>query len=1506
MSITIDDIPVVSQPTKISDDTVLYASNLAGGNPNENYASAKQEIAQTGDSSLVQAEKDKWLQEQGDINQQTVESLISDSTVPIEQRRAVMESYVKGAIPLQNLRDKFLAEAAVRDVSTTVADREAQTAHSENVHARDTEKQVTAGSQAADAVGNFLTGFVVPTAVSSVKVTGGLAAQVFLSIPAGLAAGFELMRTQDPERASEVLQQIQSYAYTPSDELSQKALENIKSWMDTADIPFKWAGDQAMKIPLIGGPTLATAVYTAGTMVGYIGAAQGTRAVLKTVKGKANITPTSPLDTIETASKEQASNISAKAMADPTGQIAKSIGSSKEEILNTYVLPKIEEEFGSINPDGRVAIEKLDTALKDVAAETEFSPHVYPTTQIIAEREAYVKILTETQKPHLLLSSSVLDISPEMKLFGRAGKGYEALVDSTATKLQGTAVFGRNANFGYKTELGATNYLKKLEDSVSHLPDSGKFEVLNKDGQYYISWKFTREYQPHESLAFGEDTLSAHLFAKKVDITDFANSTIGKAIFPAYMRMKGEIPAQGAAAAREEARVESVFLREARDTFMKTEHPTELSTSLRKGEEDGKSWTVQDIQTQHPHLKKPQAEKLHTEYVAYRRIVDHLYALSDRKFVKDLESKGMKSLYNKDGEFVTHASEPIPRPDNVTHVWDLEKKERVQVSPTEQVVKLNSSVRQGDHILEYAKVPQTWQSGPIRAGALTKVPGYIPRYYKEWFVVEKTPKAIWVNGQKVAAEQLRNHKETIAMAGSLPERETLLERLRQENPENDYGWRKEEKDINDKIIHDSKVYDTYLKQIHRRGERLPALDRPAEIEDVLVSLTRAIRSTSKVVSWDDLQTVRRDNFLKAYGKFTDNKFPQQITDIKPLNHMNPKEERELLSAQSVYEQLEREQISSVESDIVWRNGMGAIADIFEKAHVDGKVLREWGEKGFIPARIVKAVGANLWLYWRPLRMWVVQPQQFKELALVSPAYAKHLAEIIPVTSGLLARTRTMSGIMSHADAMGRRAMPDYDRVIAALEESGVTQSVDMNQMVHGIWKDATKELAPKPISGVVDATSRGLEAVSKVAAMPGKLGRGIGYNPSETMNQVSLWLFARHRWIEQNPGKNWDTLENRAQIARDQSLYSHMSSTRAGMYGWQDGLVSVLAQFVAIPWKSTLQMISSPQFTAAEKARLAGARVFWYGKYGLPMAAVAYKAIENNIEDKNDRETLAKWTESATDRMWNYTMNVLYDAQGEKANVDTKNLSTVIDGEYVWNVIDTLIEMSKGNPAEMPKMAFPFQNAVGSVMETVRTIYDIFQVNNNGIGDLDTWKAASWKAVSFAGAFSDFNKAMMAEGMGKAGNGTGYAQTRGEAVARLFGIPPTEESLMNMAQLSQIKRTQEIKGTAKQIHQRLIAVMQAKSVDEQVVQKEYLDGLSAFLNTVPEQYKTELTTEIFKQDKYSWKDKKDSLLLNIYKNAADKNDVHYNEMRNALEKSNDPEIKSMLKDLDSIKQWSMK
>jgi hypothetical protein len=270
-------------------------------------------------------------------------------------------------------------------------------------------------------------------------------------------------------------------------------------------------------------------------------------------------------------------------------------------------------------------------------------------------------------------------------------------------------------------------------------------------------------------------------------------------------------------------------------------------------------------------------------------------------------------------------------------------------------------------------------------------------------------------------------------------------------------------------------------------------------------------------------------------------------------------------------------------------------------------------------------------------------------------------------------------------------------------------------------------------------------------------------------------------------------------------------------------------------------------------------------------------------------------------------MRTLFDEiDGKETSLDTRNLSTSMDGKYLWEVMHTMVEMAKGNPAEMPDSSFVYESSGGAVVEAVRTIHNIFALNKAGPLDLETWKDASWKAVSFAGGLSDYNKMMLAEGMSKSGKGIGYEQTRGEALARMFGVPPSEEMLLHMAMVSPIQRQKHVKELAKKIHTETIAHIKAVSPDEIEKQTIYFDTLGAFLQGVDPAYKEEVTNEVFKMDKYNLLSKKESLYINLYNSHMMESDKYYIDLRNALERSNDPKAQSLLKDLEANKEWSVK
>jgi hypothetical protein len=1546
----INDVPGVNVTPKISNDSVTYAAAMAPGDPSQNYVNAKTDVATTGTSDLVTQQETQWKVEQALNHKNTVEDIISDPTVPLAQRQEAMRNYVSGSVPLQTLRDKFMIQTAINDMSPSPVDQEAQTSYAEQLAARDANQKRSLAKSFAPSGYEMLSGVLKDTVGGTARAAGFLTTSLIASIPAGIAAAYAAIKHNDAEAGEAIDHKIMSLVPKTKDEFAQEVIGIISKEMDTAFVaPFRWMGQHLQdailetsrqneaELRAQGDPNpskfrayddklsalLGAATETVGQFIGpavavktVSKAGEAATAVINNKFNTAfkdfNVSPTSPMDTIATASKATAAKVAANAITTSNSTMLSALNTTKDRLVQTYVLPKVKDEYTGILPDARREIENLiDAPLADQYNLTEFNPSVTDGSLRIGEREQYLKVLTETAKPHLLLSSSILDIPAEAQLFGRTGKDYEAYITSGVKNLEGTAVFGRNSNFGYKTVANAEKYMAKLVEQTQHLPEPGEFKVISRDGQHYVQWDFKRQYNPWEYLTMGAESISAHLFSKTIDVTGFANSTLGKWLWPNYMRMDQNIPAMGGIAAWKEGNITKTFLQASRDTFLNSEHKPELVNMLQKGEEEGRTLTLNDVKSLNQHLTSAQADHLYASYSAFRRITDHLYRFADRTFRKKLLQADMKAMYDEKGIFAGYTSEPLKPsdiPDSVTKVWDLKTKSPVELDTSHSIIRLKAPVRNGKNIFHYADMPETYQHGPIRAGSLTKIPGYIPRNYKEWFVIDKEPKDLWVDGVKAGKEKVPQYRESVAMAGTKAEAEALHEKFSAEDAENTYHLRVEQKNIEDKIIFDSKIYDTYTKEVHKRGESLPTLNGRARVQDPLVSLTKAIRSVSRATAWEDLQAARKATWVKSFGKFTNGQFPRQINEIKIsnyTNHPNAADERAFLAAHSIYEQFEREQVQSVLSDEIWNKQFNNFADIFEKFNVDASVMREWGEKGFVPIRAVKASASHIWLYWRFLRELILQPQQWKELGVVDPSYLKSIHEVLPILGGLSGKTHTFKGLASHFDSWGRKIMPDYDEVIKALSESGIMQAVDMNQMIHGMWRSATEELVPSKATSTLGVVNKGLHAGTKTTALPGRIGRTIGYDQGELVNQITIWLFARNRWIKEHPDMNWNTPEALAQIAQKQWVIGHASSTRAGMFKWQEGTLGTLSQFAAIPWKAFMQMVGSHEFSGLEKARLAAGRMAIYGKYGIPYGAALYALLERNISNEEDRQKLAGWSGGLEDVVVNGMLQAMFDSEGQShpTSVEaSKSLSTVNNSVWQLDVIQTLYQIGAG---EKPDQRFPFITASSSIFQAAQTVHDIFKVKD--LSDPAALQAATWKMVSFAGILSDVDKAMGAQGIySRMGVDSGYDQTAGEAVAKLFGIQDSESIHNYEALKSKQDRQKEVKNTAINIHQRLIQVINATTPDEKMRQEAYFDGLQSFLTMVPDYYRDEVIQEVMKLDRMTFINRKESIAMYIYKHYQDLNDNNVIDMERAMEKSNDPEMKSLLKDLETYRKERQK
>ena len=101
------------------------------------------------------------------------------------------------------------------------------------------------------------------------------------------------------------------------------------------------------------------------------------------------------------------------------------------------------------------------------------------------------------------------------------------------------------------------------------------------------------------------------------------------------------------------------------------------------------------------------------------------------------------------------------------------------------------------------------------------------------------------------------------MGKTKKEAELILADWAKKEPGSVFKWRKEEKDIADAIINDTRIYDSHQSAVHKRGEKLPSLEGDAETMDFLSSQTRSIRAMAKVTAWEDVIKARKEAWRES-------------------------------------------------------------------------------------------------------------------------------------------------------------------------------------------------------------------------------------------------------------------------------------------------------------------------------------------------------------------------------------------------------------------------------------------------------------------------------------------------------------------------------------------------------------------------------------------------------------------------------------------------------------------
>lgn len=1443
-------------------DQSFYAAASYSETPVEDFKKMKYEFSTQGESRLYELAQQKWMQEQSASNESLIADIAQDQSIPIDQKKAIFETYALTGFVSKDLRDKYIQKTAAKDLAITELDRVAQDVYSASVVQRD---QSIRAQEAVQAVKEADIDFG-----AVLKGVSATAANIGMSIPAGLAGLYSLIKDRDAAKATEIIEEVQRYAYAPDDAGAQRVQQKIARVAEILDIPFQWIGDKVLNIT--GSPGAATVAYTGTSMVGYIGGAK--------LLGKAatKVKPTSPLGTTATANTKAAQVAASNSVAESSGELAHAFGTTRGDIVGDWQLPKLDEQFGDLVPDVREYLTRLDKQAQGLYEETQFDPSLVQVSKHMEDREKIIQTIKEVKGPYYQQANSVFS--------------------ETADKLSGSSLFGRNETFGYDTRLSAEYALEEVKQASKYLDENWKVAeptIVEKNGQFYIKFDWEKTGYKINELAFGPDAVSAKFLGINMD--KIARSKIGEWIFPSNMRLDPWVTQTPALAALKTARVEKAFLDEIRTNVVNTKHKVELAGLIKETDDTGKVFTAHDVITRHPELSKQAAEDLHKSYATYMRMSDYMYWFSDRKYRSDLATNKMEAIYDQDGNRLGFGSTEIPKDLKINEVYDFEiKAGRRYESDTKgkQLVRLEDPIETEAGLFEFALVGGKTNFGPTPPGVLTKIPGYVPRKNVEFYYIDKYPKEKTINGLKVTdPDKLRNYNKTIAAASSAKEAKLLQERFQQEYPDEVVQWRKERGDIEQSIITDHKVYRDVYQHSQKRGDRLPTADGLAKLEDPVVALGDSIKSIARLDAWKDYSASFENAWMNRYRSFTQGEFPRVLTDIKPKKGMTDAEVAEFKNAQRLFEYYTNMHYRRLLGDEAWKYAFYSVSDILEKINIPTTSLRKMGLAGNELVRVPKAMASHMMLYLNPARQWLVQPQKFTELITISPTYGmKAIRQAPAIFAGVLGRAKSMESLRPIYDnvaaKLGGMSEKEYTAIIDAIHKTGIPQSIDLNMVIHGVFHDANSALV-KTLPEKVAASSK------TVVSLPGEVGKTIGYSPAELLNQVTIWLFAKDRWQKANPGKDWNTPENIAKISGESWDIADAMTTRAGALPYQDGALSLLFQFAAIQHKSFMQLFSSKVLSGTERARLAGARMLWYGVYGVAGSSAVDYLFSTYLPEES-KESWNYWKRG----MHDWITNGMANAMLEEGEVPTdlavsKSLSPMPETVPYW---DFMVEINKmlGEGEGSPR--FPFVHAVGSLWEASRDVFNMFYATKDDeFQDPALLNKAVNEAFEMASGWNNYMKAQLILDTGtlltKRGMPLGVAMNYQEAAARMWGgIGTYKEEVMYKAMASSKDRKMYIQQSADQIHKDLMN-LRVKLGQEDFVS--YSNRLNRLLNLYSPEMRTELLSAVLAKDKQSLLSIKESLLLDIWKHYKKDNDKYTQEMIDYLQSSKDPQTQELLR-----------
>ena len=1164
---------------------------------------------------------------------------------------------------------------------------------------------------------------------------------------------------------------------------------------------------------------------------------KGAKALKKKVQ-TIDVRPDSPIDNTVEANPRGATELIRGGITDESGQTATVIGAEPGVLIHKYVLPKTSEKFPDVrnNPDLHKDIIDLNKKLEGVLEDTQFDPNVINVEQRIQDISAVNQIINEATAPTYMQSNSRVNIAD--------------------TVFEFKAVFGRDSNYFFNSRESAINALDNLKRLTEALPveERGSVYIVDRltgqkytadslrsdprftadvmdNKQFAIEWAYKKEYDLLSSVLNGPDSVKTVLdFGKKFDISKLAQTTFGKWITPSGRFapwIERGLGRQSERAAYLSAQTLNIIKSKLGDGKLKKELATVVSDAQEQGRE---LFTKAELTTRFPQLSTAEINTLFEKQVYWRQVNYFDLALTDRARRNEMIQNGYNNGLYKDGKYIGGAKKDFafigegslpPK-----SVWDLSldlpvefeldrsKTDGVYNIGGRQLVLLEKAFTDTTtgKIYEYGLVGERVKLDILPQKLIRRIPGYSPILYKEHFFIDSVPNELNVNGYLIQDKtKLENYSRTVAAASTKYEADALLQEFQTRYPNQKITLRKaREESLADRVSL-YEVHGDVVRNAMRRGERLPSLNGLAKVEDPLTALIKTSQSLARMDAMRSYKDVFESYFIKNYKEFLprvrEGEFPPRIELIEPLPRAMSVEEK----AKFEKAKAEFEYYSTITSFAEWSDSIPSAlvlaADVLEKYKVPGTMLREIGNKNMI-INAGQRIASLFYITLNVPRQWFVQTQPIFEMVVANPIKGtKNVALMLATRLAVLDEARMLKPYknlvskFAHASVGKLMDRAEFDATVKAIKESGLFQGVDQNLLVNQILTDSTRPL----IETKAEQVRAGAMAVPEATV---KLARAVGFDAAELSNRLFMWLQAKDFWIEQNPGKNWNTPTAREAISYEAWRLSG-SMSRAGSLPYQRGALSFLMQFAAITQKQFLLGFQEGGsiLTRSDRARLLAARGLLWGAYGV----IGGKILMDALSSSQDPDVI-RLKEEIRKGAYDRVMNGIFKAMAGD-DIDPKiNFSKDINpyGESGLGIpyIDLAVEIVKMLNGDQSGFRFPAMSAIGRIPDTINTLNSWLATKE--ITD-QNFSRVMLEASRFASGMDNWAKAQLMlainDKITKQGKPLGLESTRAEAFAQVVGFTTTKEEDIWAAANVKKDRTTEVKDMAANIHRELIKII---------------------------------------------------------------------------------------------------